>query len=49
MAYPFDVLARPLVDSAAFGLIANLPLPLLQNWLPFLVVVLFLFVIVAMI
>ena len=49
MAYPFEALIRPVVDSAAFGMIANLPLPMLQNWLPFLVVVLFLFVIIAMI
>ena len=49
MSYPFDALIRPEVGSAAFKMIATLPLPLLQGWLPFLVVVLFLFVIIAMI
>ena len=49
MSYPIDALIRPEVGSAAFKMIATLPLPLLQGWLPFLVVVLFLFVIIAMI
>ncbi len=51
IAYPFpaEVLTRPLVGTPAFELISKLPLPLLQDWLPLLVVVLFLFVIVAMI
>ena len=48
-AYPFSMLTRPAVDTAAFKMIASLPLPLLEGWLPFLVVVLFLFVIIAMI
>jgi hypothetical protein len=47
--YPFSALIRPEVGSAAFKLVSNLPLPLLEGWLPFLVVVLFLFVIIAMI
>lgn len=49
MTYPFDALIRPEIGSAAFKMITILPLPLLQGWLPFLVVVLFLFVIIAMI
>jgi hypothetical protein len=49
MGYPFEAMVRPEVGTAAFEMMANLPLPLLQGWLPFLVVVLFLFVIIAMI
>jgi len=47
--FPVEVITRPAVGSAAFELISNLPLPLLASWLPFLVVLLFLFVIIAMI
>jgi uncharacterized membrane protein required for colicin V production len=49
--YPFDTLTivRPGVDSALISLIDKLPLPLLAPYLPFLVVVVFLFVIVVMI
>lgn len=47
--YPYSVLTRPAVGTTAYKLIASLPLPLLEGWLPFLVVVLFLFVIIAMI
>lgn len=51
MAYPFpaEVITRPLAGTAAYELLSKLPLPLLQTWLPLLVVVLFLFVIIAMI
>lgn len=50
MPYPFpeSIITRP-ISGPALDLIAKLPLPLLQGWLPLLVVVLFLFVIVAMI
>lgn len=49
--YPFDALTivRPAVDSPLVSLIEKLPLPLLAPYLPFLVVVVFLFVIVVMI
>jgi hypothetical protein len=50
-SYPFDAIAviRPAVDSTVTSLIDKLPLPLLAPYLPFLVVVVFLFVIVVMI
>ena len=50
MPYPFpeSIITRP-ASGPALELIASLPLPLLQGWLPLLVVVLFLFVIIAMI
>lgn len=48
-SYPYSMFIRPTVGSAAYKLISSLPLPLLEGWLPFLVVVLFLFVIIAMI
>jgi hypothetical protein len=50
MPYPFpeSIIARP-TAGPALDLITKLPLPLLQGWLPLLVVVLFLFVIIAMI
>ena len=50
MPYPFpeSIITRP-TSGPALELISNLPLPLLQGWLPLLVVVLFLFVIIAMI
>jgi uncharacterized membrane protein required for colicin V production len=49
--YPFStaVLTRPGVEMDLAGLIGNLPLPLLAPYLPFLVVVVFLFVIIVMI
>jgi uncharacterized membrane protein required for colicin V production len=49
--YPFDTisLVRPMIDSPLASLIDKLPLPLLSPYLPFLVVVVFLFVIVVMI
>jgi hypothetical protein len=49
--YPFDTAAiiRPTVDAAVNTMIDKLPLPLLSPYLPFLVVVVFLFVIVVMI
>lgn len=50
--YPFDptVLTRPAVEAAVFAsLFENLPLPLLAPYLPFLVVIVFLFVIIVMI
>jgi uncharacterized membrane protein required for colicin V production len=49
--YPFDTLSlvRPGIDSQLISLIEKLPLPLLAPYLPFLVVVVFLFVIVVMI
>lgn len=51
MPYPFpiEVIQRPIEGMVAFDLVSKLPLPLLQGWLPLLVVVLFLFVIIAMI
>ncbi len=50
-SYPFDPisLVRPAVDSQLVSLIEKLPLPLLSPYLPFLVVVVFLFVIIVMI
>ncbi len=49
--YPFDPMsvARPILESPALALMEKLPLPLLAPYLPFLVVVVFLFVIVVMI
>lgn len=49
--YPFDTIAlvRPMIESPMASLIDKLPLPLLSPYLPFLVVVVFLFVIVVMI
>ncbi len=49
VAYPFATLIRPEVGSRTWEMISKMPLPLLEGWLPFLVVVLFLFVIIAMI
>ncbi len=46
--YPFAMVLRPAAGSSAIELVAKLPLPLLEGWLPLLVVLLFLFVIVAM-
>ncbi len=49
--YPFDTgtLMRPGAESQLASLIEKLPLPLLAPYLPFLVVIVFLFVIVVMI
>ncbi len=49
--YPFDptVLIRPDVTSELGTLMGRLPLPLLEPYLPFLVVIVFLFVIIVMI
>lgn len=47
--FPIEIITRPLEGTAAYEMIAKLPLPLLEGWLPLLVVVLFLFVIIAMI
>jgi hypothetical protein len=51
VSYPFalSVISRPEIDSTLSSLISNLPLPLLAPFLPYLVVVAFLFVIVVMI
>ncbi|MEN8097759.1 MAG: CvpA family protein [Chloroflexota bacterium] len=46
--FPVEIITRPLTGPA-MALIASLPLPALQSWLPLLLVVLFLFVLVAMI
>jgi Colicin V production protein len=50
-SYPFDlsILARPDVAVGLDSLIGRLPLPLLAPYLPFLVVIVFLFVIIVMI
>lgn len=50
-AYPFDmsILARPDVAMGLDALMGRLPLPLLAPYLPFLVVIVFLFVIIVMI
>jgi len=49
--YPFDptVITRPTVGSTAAGMTALLPLPLLSPYLPYLMVIMFLFVIIVMI
>ena len=49
--YPFEaeIIFRPEVGSSLYALISNLPIPLLAPYLPFLLVVVFLFVIVVMI
>jgi uncharacterized membrane protein required for colicin V production len=47
--YPFDTIMRPGVDSHLMTLIARLPLPLLADYLPFLLVAVFLFVLIVMI
>ena len=51
LPYVFEeaIIVRPLIDSRAMSIVANLPLPLLADYLPILVVVVFLFVIVVMI
>ena len=47
--FPADIISRPLSGEPAYALLQKLPFPMLQGWLPLLMVVLFLFVIVAMI
>ena len=47
--FPAEMISRPVIGSAAYEMVSMLPLPLLQGWLPLLVIVLFFFVIVAMI
>jgi len=49
--YPFpqEIITRPGIDSAAANIIANLPIPLLSPYLPYIMIVIFLFVIIAMI
>lgn len=49
--YPFDptVIVRPVVDSDLYAMLGNMPIPLLAPYLPYLVVLVFLFVIVVMI
>lgn len=49
--YPFDTttLVRPPAGSPIYSLIGRLPLPLLAPYLPFLVVIVFLFVLIVMI
>ena len=47
--FPAEIISRPLIGSAAYEMVSKMPLPLLQSWLPLLVIVLFLFVIIAMI
>jgi uncharacterized membrane protein required for colicin V production len=50
-SYPFDlaVMTRPTVEMGLASLIQKLPLPALSPYLPFLVVIVFLFVIIVMI
>ncbi len=49
--YPFppEIITRPGVDQAAANIIANLPIPFLSPYLPYLMIVIFLFVLIAMI
>jgi uncharacterized membrane protein required for colicin V production len=49
--YPFDpaMIVRPGVGSEAAAMVANLPIPLLAPYLPYLMVIMFLFVIIVMI
>jgi len=49
--YPFDVatILRPALDTDLYALLGNMPIPILAPYLPYLVVVVFLFVIVVMI
>ena len=51
ISYPFAeaVIRRPPIDSPMATLIENLPLPVLAPYLPFLIVLVFLFVIIVMI
>ncbi|KAA3665143.1 MAG: hypothetical protein DWQ04_02080 [Chloroflexi bacterium] len=49
--YPFDVatIIRPALDTDLYELLGNMPVPILAPWLPYLVVIVFLFVIVVLI
>jgi len=49
--YPFDpsTLMRPAAEAAVNSLIENLPIPFLSPYLPFLMVIVFLFVLIVMI
>lgn len=49
--YPFDpaLITRPLVSTTAANMIMRLPIPLLSPYLPYLMVLMFLFVIIVMI
>jgi hypothetical protein len=49
--YPFDpaLILRPVVGSTAAGMVAQMPMPLLAPYLPYLMVIMFLFVIIVMI
>jgi uncharacterized membrane protein required for colicin V production len=49
--YPFDpaLIVRPAVGTTAAGMVANMPIPLLAPYLPYLMVIMFLFVIIVMI
>jgi len=49
--YPFDVttIIRPALDTNLYELLGSMPIPILAPYLPYLVVVVFLFVIVVMI
>jgi hypothetical protein len=49
VAYPFQTIIRPAVDSDLVTLMARLPLPFLADYLPFLLVGIFLFVLIVMI
>ncbi len=49
--YPFDplLIIRPEVGSSAYAIIAKLPIPFLSPWLPYIMVIVFLFLIIVMI
>ena len=49
--YPFDpsIIVRPAIDSSAFNIIAKLPIPFLSPYLPYIMVIVFLFLIIVMI
>lgn len=49
--YPFDpaLIVRPAIGSTAAGLVTDMPMPLLAPYLPYLMVIMFLFVIIVMI
>ncbi len=49
--YPFDatIITRPALESSATGIIAKLPIPFLSPYLPYIMVIVFLFLIIVMI
>ncbi len=49
--YPFDVetIIRPALDTDLYAFLGNMPIPILAPYLPYLVVIVFLFVIVVLI